>query len=156
MKHIFKYIDIMGKGSGIRMDINKMPKTELEKILIRGIEDSKLKQAVIERIIDLDNQGNLEHIEIIKSMDKKLESIDGVLDVIAERFSSAENLNSEQLEEIQFLIKEMKDIMEDSSNREKEGSIGKVLKKGIDMGSQVAIPLLVEYIKLEYIKRGIL
>jgi len=138
------------------MDINKMPKTELEKILIRGIEDSKLKQAVIERIIDLDNQGNLEHIEIIKSMDKKLESIDGVLDVIAERFSSAENLNSEQLEEIQFLIKEMKDIMEDSSNREKEGSIGKVLKKGIDMGSQVAIPLLVEYIKLEYIKRGIL
>lgn len=137
------------------MDINKMSKAELEKMLIRGIEDNELKQAVIEKIIDLDNQGNLECIEIMKSMDKKLESIDGVLDVIAERFSSAENLNSEQLEEIQFLIKEMKDIMEDSSNREKEGSIGKVLKKGIDMGSQVAIPLLVEYIKLEAIRLGI-
>jgi hypothetical protein len=49
----------------------------------------------------------------------------------------------------------MKDIMEDSNSREKEGSVGKVLKKGIDMGSQVAIPLLVEYIKLEAIRLGI-
>ena len=45
----------------------------------------------------------------------------------------------------------MKDIMEDSSNRERRKH-RKSLKRNRH-ASQVAIPLLVEYIKLEYIKR---
>jgi len=108
----------------------------------------------LNRLLELDNKENMEQMQIMKEINEKVKSIDGLMDLISNKVIYSTNINKEELEEIKTLIKEMKIIME-NNDVEKEQKLQKVLKKGINLGSQIAIPLLTEYIKEEAKKYGI-
>ncbi len=136
------------------MDVNEMSKLDLEKALIDEKKDPELKQQILNRLLELDNQENMEQMQIMREINEKVKSIDGLMDLISNKVISSTDINKEELEEIKTLIKEMKIIME-NEDVEKEQKLQKVLKKGINLGSQMAIPLLTEYIKEEARRYGI-
>jgi oligoribonuclease (3'-5' exoribonuclease) len=136
------------------MNVNEMSKLDLEKALIAGEKDPELKHQILNRLLELDNKENMEQMQIMKEINEKVKSIDGLMDLISNKVIYSTNINKEELEEIKTLIKEMKIIME-NNDVEKEQKLQKVLKKGINLGSQIAIPLLTEYIKEEAKKYGI-
>lgn len=139
------------------MDISKMTKLELKKEMSTNFKNvgPENRDEILFQYYKLEEEEDKEELRIKKSLEKNLSNIYLALTKLSDEFIRDSDMNKDQIEEIEKLINEMKNIMEKPENEQNEEKLKKVLNKSINMGSQIALPLLVEFIKVKAMAKGI-
>ncbi len=134
-----------------------MTKLELKKEMSTNFKNvgPENRDEILFQYYKLEEEEDKEELRIKKSLEKNLSNIYLALTKLSDEFIRDSDMNKDQIEEIEKLINEMKNIMEKPENEQNEEKLKKVLNKSINMGSQIALPLLVEFIKVKAMAKGI-
>lgn len=99
-------------------------------------------------------QREIEMLEELKKVTELLKSIGGNLDYLSQAIITNSELTQMDLQNLNELLLEFKQIMI-SHEDDKDDKLATVLKKSLDLGTQISVPLLVEYIKFKAKSAGI-
>ena len=98
-----------------------------------------------------------EKLSELKQIKGILGSLGYSLDLLVDSINGHANLTNIELRQMNELLSEFKRaVVEGGSEEEKESKIKNVLISGLNVSSKVALPLFVEYLKVEAKKYGLL
>lgn len=124
------------------LDENKSRTQEIANSIAEQKQEEKLRKEKDSR-----NQGIIaQNTEEIKRL---LSSMNQTLNMLVTKIEEEAELSNEQKREMNQLLYEIKDIMlsEEQEDKEKEGKMLEVMKKGLSVGGQASMTLFLEYLK---------
>lgn len=100
-----------------------------------------------------DNDNELKTVENpqLNQLVESVNQISGILSVLVSEYK----LSSEEQQKSNELINELKEVL-NKKGKDAESKTVKILKNGLDYGTKIFFPLMVEYIKSEAKQRGII
>lgn len=130
-----------------KFDINKISAVNpLDRINQQLAESKKNTEEQLKGVAQRNKEKDERDAQILEELKK----LGNTLNLLVDEFEKQIQVSSEDKLETQKLLAELKQITLSSEDKPaKDKKIFSILKNGMNLGSQILLPLLVEYIKYE-------